>query len=89
MKVKLELYGASRDLSEKNLVYKHLRLFESFFSNTSMLLLETKLKRAGNKVNVIIKDVIKPNVIIQPKSIIGFFSLKIRDKKAQIVVKTV
>ena len=33
-------------------------------------------------MNVIIKDVIKPKVIIHPKSIIGFISLKIKDKKA-------
>ena len=50
---------------------------------------EVKLKRVGSKVKVIIKDVIKPKVIIQPKSIIGFISLKIKDKKAKIVVKTV
>ena len=35
------------------------------------------------------KEVIKPNVIIHPKSIIGFISLNIRDKKAIIVVRTV
>ena len=40
-------------------------------------------------VNVTTKDVIKPNVIIQPKSITGLMSLKINDKKAHIVVKTV
>ena len=34
-------------------------------------------------------DVVNPNVIIQPKSIIGFIPLKIKDKKAIIVVKTV
>ena len=31
---------------------------------------------------------IKPKVIIQPKSIIGFIPLKTKDRKAQIVVKT-
>ena len=36
-----------------------------------------------------IKEVIKPKVIIQPKSMIGLISLKIRDKKAKTVVKTV
>ena len=35
------------------------------------------------------KETNKPKVIIQPKSIIGFIPLKIKDKKAQIVVKTV
>jgi hypothetical protein len=38
---------------------------------------------------VIINEVTKPNVIIQPKSIIGLMPLKIRDKKANTVVKTV
>ena len=32
---------------------------------------------------------ISPKVIIHPKSIIGFIPLKIKDKNAQIVVKTV
>ena len=40
-------------------------------------------------MKVIINDVIKPKVIIHPKSIMGLISLKIRDKKAKIVVKTV
>ena len=43
----------------------------------------------SRRVKVIIKDVINPKVIIQPKSIIGFIPLKIKDKKANIVVKTV
>ena len=34
-------------------------------------------------------ETIKPKVIIQPKSIIGFIPLKINDKNAQIVVSTV
>ena len=48
-----------------------------------------KLIRDGSNVKVITNDVIKPKVIIQPKSIIGFISLKIKDKKAIIVVKAV
>ena len=48
-----------------------------------------KFKRVGRRVKVIIKDVIKPNVIIQPKSMIGLIPLKIKDRKANIVVKTV
>ena len=36
-----------------------------------------------------INDVIKPIVIIQPKSIIGLISEKINERKAIIVVKTV
>ena len=34
-------------------------------------------------------EMIKPKVIIQPKSIIGLMPLKIKDKNAQIVVRTV
>ena len=51
--------------------------------------LGTKFIRDGSSVKVIIKDVIKPSVIIQPKSMIGFIPLKIKDKNAMIVVKTV
>ena len=40
-------------------------------------------------MKVIINEVIKPNVIIHPKSIIGFISLKSKDRKAIIVVNTV
>ena len=39
--------------------------------------------------NVTSKETIKPKVIIHPKSIIGLIPLKIKDKKAQIVVRTV
>ena len=51
--------------------------------------LDTKLIRVGSNVKVTKKEVIKPKVIIHPKSIIGFISLKIKDRKAIIVVKTV
>ena len=54
-----------------------------------MFLVGAKFKRVGRRVKVTINDVIKPNVIIHPKSIIGFIPLKIKDKKANIVVKTV
>ena len=50
---------------------------------------DIKFKRVGSKVNVTINDTVKPIVIIQPKSIIGFISLNIKDKNAQIVVRTV
>ena len=40
-------------------------------------------------MKVIKNEVISPKVIIHPKSIIGLMPLKIRDRKAQIVVKTV
>ena len=49
----------------------------------------TKFIRVGSNVKVIMNDVIKPKVIIHPKSIIGFISLKIKDRNAIIVVKTV
>ena len=52
------------------------------------LLVEKIINKDGNK-KVTLIETIKPNVIIQPKSIIGFMPLKIKDKKAQIVVKTV
>jgi len=55
----------------------------------SILSLDRKFKIVGNKVKVTKNEVIKPNVIIQPKSIIGFISLNIKDKKAHIVVNTV
>ena len=54
-----------------------------------MFPVEVKLRRVGSNVKVIKNDVIKPKVIIHPKSIIGLISLKIKDKKAKIVVKTV
>ena len=52
-------------------------------------LLAQNLLKLVSSVKVIINDVIKPSVIIHPKSIIGFISLKIKDRKAIIVVKTV
>ena len=51
--------------------------------------LDKKFKVVGSNVNVIVKETISPSVIIHPKSIIGLMPLKIKDKKAQIVVKTV
>ena len=44
---------------------------------------------AGNKLKVIDNETNKPTVIIQPKSIIGLMLLKIRERKAQMVVRTV
>ena len=61
--------------------------FSYFFKK--IFSLGTKLIRAGSKVKVIMNEVINPKVIIQPKSIIGFISLKTRDRNAMIVVKTV
>ena len=54
-----------------------------------LLFLSKILKKIGRRVNVIIKDINSPNVIIHPKSIIGFIPLKIKDRKAQMVVNTV
>ncbi len=48
-----------------------------------------KINKGDKRVKVIINDVIKPKVIIQPKSMIGFISLKIKERNAIIVVKTV
>ena len=48
-----------------------------------------KLINVGRSVNVVKRDVINPKVIIQPKSIMGFISLKIKDINAHIVVITV
>ena len=64
-------------------------IFEFLFSLISILLFETKLKRVGSKVKVMMNDVINPKVIIHPKSMIGLIPLKTNDKKAKIVVKTV
>ena len=64
-------------------------IFDSCSFLTEIFFVGAKFKRVGNKVKVITNDVIKPNVIIQPKSIIGFMPLKIKDKKANTVVKTV
>ena len=54
-----------------------------------MFFVGAKFKRVGRRVNVMTNDVINPKVIIHPKSIIGLIPLKIKDKKANIVVKTV
>ena len=43
----------------------------------------------GKRRKVTDKETINPKVIIQPKSIIGLIPLKINDKNAQMVVKTV
>ena len=50
---------------------------------------DVKFNKVGRSVKVIINEVINPKVIIQPKSMIGFISLKIKDKKAITVVRTV
>ena len=68
---------------------KKLVITDLFSSLISILSLDKKFKIVGNNVKVIIKDVIRPKDIIQPKSMIGFISLKIKDRKAHIVVRTV
>ena len=68
---------------------KKLVIFESLYSFNKIFSFGTKDINDGSNVNVIIKETIKPIVIIQPKSIIGLISLKIKDKKAITVVRTV
>ena len=57
-------------------------IFETSSLLTDIFFVGAKFNRIGSNVNVIINDVINPKVIIQPKSIIGFISLKIKDKNA-------
>ena len=71
------------------ILLKVLVIFDLFSSFIISVFSVIKFKVAGNNVNVIIKEVINPKVIIQPKSMMGLMSLIIKDKKAQIVVKTV
>ena len=68
---------------------KKLVIIDFFFYLISTLSLDKKFNIVGNKEKVIINEVIKPKVIIHPKSIIGLISLIIKDKKAHTVVKTV
>ena len=46
------------------------------------------LIKEGSNTKVVIKEMIKPIVIIHPKSITGLISLNIKDKNAHIVVRT-
>ena len=64
-------------------------ILESTSSLIRVSLFLTKPNKVGSKVNVIINEVIRPKVIIQPKPIIGFISLKIKDRKAIMVVNAV
>ena len=50
---------------------------------------EKEFRREGKSRKVIRNETNKPKVIIQPKSIIGFIPLNIKERKAQIVVSTV
>ena len=59
------------------------------FITHNKISLGTKVIKDGNNVKVIINEIINPIVIIHPKSIIGFISLKIKDRKAITVVRTV
>ena len=69
----------------------HLNLSNVQYMDSSgiSVLIESHQKALEKNTKVIIKDVIRPSVIIHPKSMIGFISLNMRDKKAQIVVKAV
>ena len=64
-------------------------IIESLFSLREIFSFGTKLSKVGSNVNVIMNEVTSPKVIIHPKSIIGFISLNIKERKAIIVVKTV
>ena len=81
--VKINFWLLCEILERKFVILDSLYSFKEIFS------LGTKLIKAGNNVNVITNDVIRPKVIIHPKSMIGFISLKIKDKKAIIVVRAV
>ena len=77
-----------------NKIFSQLSIVVVSFKSSEKLIklisnLDKKFKIVGNNVKVTVKDVIKPKVIIHPKSITGFISLIIKDKKAHIVVKTV
>ena len=68
---------------------RDLVILDPLSSSTEIFFVGVKFNKVGRRVKVIINDVINPRVIIQPKSIIGFISLKIRDKNAITVVRTV
>jgi hypothetical protein len=71
------------------MLLKKLVILVPFSSFKETLLKFNKLINVGNKLKVIRNEIIRPKVIINPKSIIGFISLNTRDKKANIVVKAV
>ena len=50
---------------------------------------ENILNKEGSNKKVTNKETINPKVIIHPKSMIGLIPLKINERKAQTVVKTV
>ena len=71
------------------MLLKKLVILVPFSSFKETLLKLNKLINVGNRLKVIRNEIIRPKVIINPKSIIGFISLNTRDKKANIVVKAV
>ena len=62
-----------------------------FFSVLYSYSLPEGIKKVKKEVvkNVTAIETVNPNVIIQPKSIIGLIPLNIKDRKAQTVVSTV
>ena len=62
--------------------------FAVFVSNLFIVLYVLDIKEGNNK-KVTNNETVKPKVIIQPKSIIGFIPLKTKDKNAHMVVRTV
>ena len=85
------LNGGSLSLVDSQLtVSSNVQIFVDSSSSLRVIFFAfEKFNNVGSRVKVITNDVINPKVIIQPKSIIGFISLKIKDKKAIIVVITV
>ena len=63
--------------------------FKIFADSQMLLFLGKNEINKGKNENDVIKITISEIIIINPKSIIGFISLKIKDKNAQIVVSTV
>ena len=61
------------------------RIPVNFDFSVSLMLMSSSLakilKRDGSKEKVTNIDTVRPSVIIQPKSIIGFIPLNIKDKK--------
>ena len=71
------------------MLLRNLVISDPLSSATDIFFVGTRFNKVGRRVKVMMNDVINPKVIIQPKSIIGLISLKINDKKAIMVVKTV
>ena len=78
-----------KELSFYKTLLKKEVIFDFFCSLYSKFFLLRIFKTDGNKVKVTDIETNNPTVIIHPKSIIGLIPLKINDRKAHIVVRTV